>query len=84
MELNEMLSKLDAGQLMGLVLGGIAITGGLICGIVGIIAGVVCSRHNAHRVEVQAALKQEMLSRGMSAQDIVAVMEAGTKPQKAC
>ena len=83
MDLNEMLMKLDSGELLGLVLGGIALVGGLICAIVGIIAAVISSRHHARRAEVEAALKQDMLSRGMSAQDIQAVMEAGHKPQKA-
>jgi hypothetical protein len=84
MDINELLSKFDSGQLIGLVLGGIALTGGLVCGVVGIIAGVFHGRHNAHRAEVEAALKQDMLNRGMSAQEIQAVMEAGTKSQKAC
>jgi hypothetical protein len=83
MDLNEILSKFDSGELIGLVLGGIAITGGFVCGIIGIIAGVICSHHNARRAQIEAALKQDMLSRGMSAQEILAVMEAGTKPQKA-
>ena len=84
MDINELLSKFDSGQLIGLVLGGIALLGGSVCGVVGIIAGVIHSRHNAHRAEVEAALKQDMLNRGMSAQDIVAVMQAGTKPPRSC
>jgi hypothetical protein len=72
----DLLSKFDAGELLGLVLGLVAVTGGLLCGIVGIIAG---SWQTVRRAEITAALKHDMLNRGMSAEEIQTVLEAGSK-----
>jgi hypothetical protein len=71
----ELLSKFDSGELLGLVIGGIAVIGGLLCGIIGIIAG---TWQKVRRAEIAATLKQDMLNRGMSAEDICTVLEAGT------
>ena len=72
----ELLARFDSGELLGLILGGISIIGGLLCGIVGIIAG---TWQKVRRAEIAAALKQDMLNRGMSAEDIRTVLEAGTE-----
>ena len=72
----ELLSKLDSGEFVGLVLGLVAVTGGLLCGIIGIIAG---SWHSVRQAEIAAALKHDMLNRGMSADEIRTVLEAGSK-----
>jgi hypothetical protein len=68
----ELLSKMEPGQLIGLV----AVVGGLVCGIVAIVMGVGLE---IRRVELAAALKKDMLERGMTAEEIRIVMEAGSK-----
>jgi hypothetical protein len=67
----ELLSRMDPGQLIGLV----AVVGGLVCGIVAIVMGVGLE---IRRVELAAALKKDMLERGMTAEEIRIVMEAGS------
>jgi hypothetical protein len=68
----ELLAKIEPGQLIGLV----AVVGGLVCGIVGIVMGVGLE---IRRAELAAGLKKDMLERGMSAEEIRIVMEAGSK-----
>jgi hypothetical protein len=68
----ELFSKMEPGQLIGLV----AVVGGLVCGIVAIVMGVGLE---IRRVELTAALKKDMLERGMTAEEIRIVMEAGSK-----
>jgi len=65
------LSKSTPGELMGLV----SIVGGLICGIVTIIATYW---YSSHKVDIAAKLKTDMLDRGMSAEEIKTVLEAGS------
>ena len=67
----ELLSKFDSGELIGLV----AVAGGLICGIIGTFMGIWLE---LRRTEIAGALKQEMLNRGMTADEIRTVLEAGT------
>jgi hypothetical protein len=70
----ELLSKFDPGGLVGLV----SVVGGLVCGIVAIVMGVGLE---IRRVE----LKKDMLERGMTAEEIRIVMEAGSKnSQRLC
>jgi hypothetical protein len=69
--MDELLSKLDGGELIALV----AVGGGLLCGIVGIIMGCWLEMR---RVSTNAALKQDMLDRGMCAEDIRTVLNAGS------
>jgi hypothetical protein len=74
----ELLSKVDPGLLIGLV----SVVGGLVCGIVAIVMGVGLE---IRRVELSAALKKDMLERGMTAEEIRIVMEAGSKnSQRLC
>jgi hypothetical protein len=68
----ELLSKMEPGQLIGLV----SVVGWFACGIVAIIMGVGLA---TRRVELAAALKKDMLERGMTAEEIRIVMEAGSK-----
>jgi hypothetical protein len=75
----ELLSKFDPEELLGLFLGGTAIVGGLLCGIIGIIAG---TWQKVRRAEIAAALKQDMLNRGMSAEDIRTILDAGSKESR--
>jgi hypothetical protein len=59
-----------------------ACLGGLIP-IVAIIFGTVTRYlHKARQAELDAALKHEMIRRGMSAEEIVQVLEARSKPAK--
>jgi hypothetical protein len=69
------LSKFEPGELIGLVAvsGGLLV--GLLCGLSGIIMGIW---HNARQTEITASLKRDMLNRGMSAEEIRVVIEAGT------
>jgi hypothetical protein len=73
--MTELLSRFEPGEIIGLlaVAGGLLI--GLICGPTAIIADYW---HKIRRVETEAALKQDMLSRGMSAEDIQTVIDAGS------
>ena len=65
------LSKYTPGELMGLV----SIVGGLICGTVTVLA---IYWYSCHKVDVDARLKSDMLDRGMSAEEIKTVLEAGS------
>jgi hypothetical protein len=69
--MSDFLSRFNGGELIGLV----AVAGGLLCAIVGILSG---SWQKVRKAEIAAALKQDMLNRGMSAEDIRTVMEAGS------
>jgi hypothetical protein len=76
--MSEFLSKFNGGELIGLV----AVAGGLLCGIVGIISG---NWQRVRKAEIAAALKQDMINRGMSADEIRTVMEAGSgRASRAC
>jgi hypothetical protein len=79
MILTEFLSRFNSEELIGLV----ALTGGLILGLIlgimGILLGFYGQRLRYRRVEILAALKQDMLNRGMSANEICMVLEAGSK-----
>jgi hypothetical protein len=68
----ELLSKFEPGQLIGLV----AVSGGLLCGLVAIVMGIGLEMH---RVNIAASLKKSMLDRGMTAEEIRMVMESGSK-----
>ena len=69
------LSKFEPGELIGLVAVGGGLLVGLLCGLTGIIMGIW---HNARQTEIAATLKRDMLNRGMSAEEIRVVIEAGT------
>lgn len=66
------LSNLPFPALMGLLVVG----GGLAMGFVAIIGAFWT---DIRKREIAAALKQDMLSRGMSAEEICTVLDAGTK-----
>jgi hypothetical protein len=70
--MSEFLSKFTGGgELIGLV----AVAGGLLCGILCGTTAIVMSHWHKLR---QLALKQDMLNRGMSVDEICAVLDAGT------
>ncbi len=64
----DFLSRFDGGEIIGFI----AVGGGMLCGIVAI-AG------NYWLKIRQVEIKEEMLNRGMSAEDIKTVLEAGSK-----
>lgn len=70
--MSEFLSKFDSGELIALV----AIVGGLGIAVVAILSGIWLEMR---KHEMGMALKQDMLNRGMSANDIQTVLDAGTK-----
>jgi hypothetical protein len=72
--MTELVSKFDSGELIGFV----AVAGGLLCGILGILLGFYFQWQETRRAEIAAGLKQDMLNRGMSADDIRTVLEAGS------
>ena len=55
--------------------------GAMLCGIFAIVGGILLK---IRKENVGASLKQNMLDRGMSAEDIKTVMEAGTEKGKKC
>jgi hypothetical protein len=61
---------MEPGELIGLV----AVAGGLLCGIVGIVMGCWLEMR---KVAGANDLKQNMLERGMSAEEIQTVLDAG-------
>lgn len=70
--MSELFSRFHPGDFIGLV----AVGGGLLCGIIAILAGVW---HKIRTTEIEVALKQDMLNRGLSAEEIRTVIDAGTK-----
>jgi hypothetical protein len=82
MLLTDFLSKFDSGELIGLValLGGMIV--GTILGSMGILLGFYTQKQEQRRAEITAALKQDMLNRGMSADEISMVLEAGSKSSR--
>ena len=79
MPLSEFLSRFDSGELIGVFVlaGGMVL--GLILGVMGILLRFYAHRQAYRRAEIMAALKQDMLSRGMSANEICMVLDAGLK-----
>jgi hypothetical protein len=69
--MTELLSKFSGGELIAVV----AIVGGLICGVL-VVAGEFW--HRIRKAEIAAKLKQDMLDRGMTPDEIRIVMEAGS------
>lgn len=68
--MDELLSRLDAGELIALV----AIVGGLMIGMVTIVATFW---HKIRKAEIDKQLKLDMLERGMGVDEIEAVLAAG-------
>ena len=76
--MTELLSKFDSGELIGLVAVAGTFVCGLICGVLGILLGFYHQAQETRRAELADALKRDMLGRGMSADEIQAVLDAGT------
>lgn len=70
--MSEFLSKFDSGEMIGLV----AVTGGMLCGITAIVGGIVAKCWCQAR---ELAFKEEMVARGMSADEVRSVIECGDR-----
>jgi hypothetical protein len=77
--MTDVLSKFDSGEFIGLVAVAGLVLCGLVCGTLGIILGFYAKAQETRRAEVLCALKQDMLNRGMSADEIRTVLDAGSK-----
>jgi hypothetical protein len=80
---SDLLWRLDGGELIGLfsVVGGLTVLA--IAVLAGCWAGARKAEYRARQVEIESALKQDMLNRGMSAEDIERVLNSGhTKPAR--
>jgi hypothetical protein len=75
-------SKFDSGEMIGLVAVAGVILCGLVCGTLGIFLGFYAQAQKTRQVEVVAALKQDMVNRGMSADEIRTVLDAGGIPSR--
>jgi hypothetical protein len=74
--MEEFFAKFNAGELIGFT----AVAGGLLCGILCGVTGILMGCWEKIRLaEIAAALKRDMLNRGMSADEIRTVIEAGSK-----
>ncbi len=69
--MDDRMARFEPGQFIGLV----AVVLSVGCGIVGIVMGCLLEMR---KVASAAALKQDMLTRGMSADEIRTVLDAGT------
>jgi hypothetical protein len=76
---SDVLSRMNGGELLAFF----GLAGGLLVGAIAIIAGIWLefrrAEFRARQAEVEAALKQDMLNRGMSADEIERVLSAGQK-----
>lgn len=68
----EFLSRFNFGELLGFL----SVGGGLLIGLFAV-AGSMWNE--VRKTEAAASLKQDMLNRGMSAEEIRTVLDAGTK-----
>jgi hypothetical protein len=69
---SQVLSKMTIGELIALV----SVGGGLLIALVAVAGGMWS---NVRKAEIEADLKHEMLNRGMSAEEIRTVIDAGTE-----
>jgi hypothetical protein len=76
---NNLLSKLDPGDVLILLLTMVPLVGGLLLSLVLGLAGILTShRRRARQLELEMALKQEMVRKGLTAEDIERVIRASS------
>jgi hypothetical protein len=68
--MTDFLSRVDGGELIAII----AVGGGMLIALLSIAAGVW---HKVKSEQIAADLKKDMLDRGMSADEIKTVLEAG-------
>jgi hypothetical protein len=73
--MEDFLAKFSPGELIGFV----AVVGWFLCGMLAI---VMVFWNKVRNAEIAAALKSDMLQRGMSAHEIQTVLEAGLKTSR--
>lgn len=74
--MGEYLARLNYGEMMGFL----GLGGGLMLGLVAVVGGLW---FEMRRTEIAAGLKHDMLDRGMSADEIKTVLEAGAGAHRA-
>jgi hypothetical protein len=75
---NEMLSKLSGSEFIGLVCVVVLFGGGVLVALILGLTGILTShRRGVRQLELEMSLKQQMVAKGMSAEDIERVMRAG-------
>ncbi|QJW93462.1 hypothetical protein [Frigoriglobus tundricola] len=79
--MSDLLTRMNGGELIGFfaVVGGIFLSASAIIG--GIWSTVRVAEFRARQVELETALKQDMLNRGMSADEIERVIAAAGHPK---
>ena len=82
--MSDLLTRMNGGELIGFfaVVGGMFIAASAIIG--GIWSSVRLAEFRARQLELETALKQDMLNRGMSADDIERVVAAGQSKSSSC
>jgi hypothetical protein len=82
--MSEMLSRMHGGELIGFF----AVVGALVIAVSAIVGGLWASvrlaEFRTRRAELEAGLKQDMLSRGMSVDEIERVIAAGQPKSPSC
>lgn len=77
--MNELFSRFNPGEFIGLV----AVAGAMLCGIsCGTAAIIMDHWYKIRRAEILGSLKQDMLNRGMSAEEIQTVIVADTEGKR--
>jgi hypothetical protein len=76
--MNDVLSRINSSDL-ATVIGVTVFITVTVVGVVLVLGGVIWFK--LRQEEIRSKLKQEMLDRGMSAEDIKTVLEAGPKPR---
>jgi hypothetical protein len=71
--MSELLQRLNGGEIIGLFT---VVVGTVVGGIIAVTAIVTAHWRKTRQTEQEAALKQEMLQRGLSAEEIVQVIRA--------
>ena len=82
--MSDMLSRMNGGELIGFF----AVVGALVIAVSAIVgslwASVRLAEFRTRRAELEAGLKQDMLSRGMSVDEIERVIAAGQTKASSC
>ncbi|HET6325317.1 MAG TPA: hypothetical protein VFG04_11630 [Planctomycetaceae bacterium] len=75
--MGDVFSRFNFGELMGFL----SVSGGLLVAVIAIVGGLWA---DVRKAELASALKHDMLDRGLSADEIRTVLDAGTKRAARC